>query len=82
VREVEEVVADPEVAERAMLIESEYPTRGPIRVTGTPVKLSEVPDAQVPKRRPPELGEHTEEVLASIGIASDEVAQLRAQGVI
>jgi CoA:oxalate CoA-transferase len=82
VREVEEVIADPEVAERGMLIESEYPTRGTVRVTGTPVKLSEVPDEQIPKRRPPELGEHTEEVLASIGISREEVAQLRAQRII
>lgn len=82
VREVEEVIADPELAERGMLIESEYPTRGTVRVTGTPVKLSEVPDDRIPKRRPPELGEHTEEVLASIGISREEVAQLRAQRII
>lgn len=82
VREVEEVIADPEVASRGMLLDSEYPTRGPIRVTGSPVKLSAVPDAAMPRGRPPELGEHTDEVLSSIGIGADEIKKLREQGVI
>jgi len=82
VREMEEVIADPEVAERGMLIDSDYPTRGDIKVTGSPVKLSAVKREEIPNRRPPELGEHTEEVLASIGISHEEVARLREQGVI
>ncbi len=82
VREIEEVIADPEVAARAMLIDSDYPTRGPVRVTGTPVKLSAVPEHDIPRRRAPLLGEHTDEVLVSIGIPRDEVARLREQGVI
>jgi crotonobetainyl-CoA:carnitine CoA-transferase CaiB-like acyl-CoA transferase len=82
VREVEEVIADPEVAERGMLIDSTYPTRGDIKVTGSPVKLSAIPREKIPNRRPPELGEHNEEVLASIGISREEVAQLREDGVI
>src|SRR5258708_602040 len=82
VREVEEVIADPEVAERGMLIDSTYPTRGDIKVTGSPVKLSAIPREDIPHGRPPELGEHNEEVLASIGISRDEVLRLREQGVI
>lgn len=82
VRSVEEVVADPEVAERRMLIDSDYPTRGAIKVSGTPIKLSDAPDDSRPMRRPPALGEHNAEVLGSIGIGADELESLRRDGVV
>jgi CoA:oxalate CoA-transferase len=82
VREVEEVVADPEVAERGALVASDYPTRGDIRVAGSPIKLSAVARDEVPHRRPPELGEHTDEVLTSLGYTPAQIADLRAQGVV
>jgi len=82
VREVEEVVADPEVAERGTLLDSTYPTRGDIKVAGSPVKLSAISREEIPRGRPPELGEHTEEVLASIGFSREKIAQLRHDGAI
>ncbi|HZC47345.1 MAG TPA: CoA transferase [Candidatus Acidoferrum sp.] len=82
VRTVEEVIADPETANRRMLIESDYPTRGKIRIAGTPIKMSEAPDDGRPIRRPPELGEHNAEVLGSIGIGADELEHLKRDGVI
>ncbi len=82
VRTIEEVIADPEIAQRRMLIDSDYPTRGPIRVAGTPIKMSAAPEDGRPIRRPPELGEHNAEVLASIGIGADELERLKRAGVI
>ncbi len=82
VRSVEEVIADPEVAERRMLIDSDYPTRGAIKVAGTPIKLSDAPDDSRPMRRPPALGEHNAEVLGSIGIGAGELEILKRDGVV
>ena len=82
VREVEEVIADPEIVERGALVESTYPTRGDIKVAGSPVKLSAIAPDEAPHRRPPELGEHTEEVLESIGVSGERISQLRAEGAI
>jgi formyl-CoA transferase len=82
VREVEEVVADPEVTERGTLVNSTYPGRGDIKVAGSPVKLSAITREEIPHGRPPELGEHTEEVLASIGITRERFVQLREEGAI
>ncbi len=82
VRTIEEVIADPEIAQRRMLIDSDYPTRGPIRVAGTPIKMSDAPEDGRPMRRPPELGEHNAEVLASIGIDADELERLKRAGVV
>jgi CoA:oxalate CoA-transferase len=82
VREIEEVVADPEVTERGTLIDSTYPTRGQVKVAGSPIKMSAIGPEEMPRVRPPELGEHTEEVLTSIGITRERIAQLRADGAI
>ena len=54
-----EVLTDPHLRARDMIVDVEYPTRGTYQTVGCPVKLSNSP-AQV--KRPPLLGEHTAEV--------------------
>jgi formyl-CoA transferase len=79
----DEVVVDPHVRGRHMLVEVER-TDGveqPVLVPGNPVKLSEVPEAE--ETRPPWLGEHTDDVLrGELGLGDDELRQLHADGVI
>lgn len=82
VRSVAEVAADPELARRRMLIDSEFPARGKIKVMGSPLKLSDGDYAAQRLRPPPALGEHTAEVLATVGIDSAALDRLRADGVI
>jgi len=82
VRTVEELTTDPEVTRGRMLLESEFPTRGAIKVAGSPIKLSESPAGEHPRMRPPALGEHTAEVLNSVGVDAAEFERLRADGVI
>ena len=81
-----EVIADPHVRARDMLVEvprSDDPdgTQGPILVPGNPIKMSKV--AEGPETRVPWLGEHTDAVLADeLGLGEDELAALRTEGVI
>jgi formyl-CoA transferase len=79
----EDVIADPHVASRHMLVELER-TDGvpdPVLIPGNPIKLSKV--AEGPETRVPWVGEHTTEVLrAELGLDDDELAHLRAEGVI
>jgi crotonobetainyl-CoA:carnitine CoA-transferase CaiB-like acyl-CoA transferase len=64
VRTVSQALADPQVEPRQMFIPFDDPELGTFRVLGNPIKLSETP-ADV-SRRPPKLGEHTEEVLREL----------------
>lgn len=79
----EQVVADPHVAARHMLVEVPR-TDGvdqPVLVPGNPVKMSGV--AQGPETRVPWLGEHTDDVLSvELGLDAAALASLRADGVI
>jgi formyl-CoA transferase len=75
-----EVLADPHLKAREMIVDVDYPNRGTYKTVGCPVKLS---DSPVAVSRPPLLGEHTAGVLRDLcGIDPDEVARLRDAGVV
>jgi alpha-methylacyl-CoA racemase len=82
VLELDEVLASELVAAREMIAEVAQPgVEGPVRLLGTPIKLSRTPGD--PGRGPgPALGEHTAEVLAAAGYSEDEIAALHAQGAV
>jgi crotonobetainyl-CoA:carnitine CoA-transferase CaiB-like acyl-CoA transferase len=64
VQTYDQVLTDPQVLAREMVVELAHPAAGRQRVLGVPYKLSETPAAV---RRPaPRLGEHTEEILAGL----------------
>ncbi|MGH3358490.1 MAG: CaiB/BaiF CoA transferase family protein [Nocardioidaceae bacterium] len=77
---VPEALADPQARAREMVIEVEHPTLGTTRALGPVVKLSDTPAAIT--RAAPDLGQHTQEVLREIGLDDDEIAALRADGVL
>jgi crotonobetainyl-CoA:carnitine CoA-transferase CaiB-like acyl-CoA transferase len=78
-----DVIADPHVAVRHMLVEAPRTddVAEPILVPGNPVKLSKVQEG--PETRVPWVGEHTDAVLRDeLGLTDDELAALRASGAI
>lgn len=76
-----EVFAHPQARARDMILESEHPTAGTVRLTGFPYKLSQTP-AEI-HRPPPLLGEHTEEVLTGLlDYSPEDVTSLRDKGAI
>ena len=75
-----QVFADPQVVAREMAVEVEHPVLGRLRGLGTPIKMSATP--LDPRRRAPQLGEHTDEVLRAAGVGEEEIRELRAAGAI
>ncbi|MBV8771191.1 MAG: CoA transferase, partial [Deltaproteobacteria bacterium] len=82
VRTIAEVVNDPEIKRRGMLLDSRFPSRDEISVIGSPIKLSEGDYTHAPLKPPPALGEHTAEVLATVGVGAEELKRLSADGVV
>jgi formyl-CoA transferase len=74
------VLADPHLKAREMIVDVDYPTRGTYQTVGCPIKLSDSPAAVT---RPPQLGEHTADLLTEIcGLGADEIRHLRDDAVI
>jgi crotonobetainyl-CoA:carnitine CoA-transferase CaiB-like acyl-CoA transferase len=80
VRDVAEVLKDPQLKERAMIAELHHPTVGPINVMGSPIKLSQTPPSI--RTPPPTLGEHREAILTELGYDQQSILALAAAGVI
>ncbi len=78
---VGQALEHPQIQHRGMLVEVPHPTAGSVKVVGGPVIMSETPTEV--RRHPPLLGEHTDEVLRDYaGLTTDQVAQLRQEGVV
>lgn len=78
VRTPEEVIEDPHVIFRKMIQGVKIPSGGAIQQVAFPVKLSETPaKMQLP---PPELGQHTEEVLLKAGYSREDILRFREEG--
>jgi crotonobetainyl-CoA:carnitine CoA-transferase CaiB-like acyl-CoA transferase len=75
-----DIYEDPHYRARDMIQQFSLPDGQPIDLPSIVPKLSETPG--VTNWLGPELGEHTEEVLSSLGISHDELKELRAQGVV
>ncbi len=58
---LDETLNDPQIHHRGMIVELEHPV-GLLKMLGSPLHLADTPVTY--RRRPPLLGEHTEEVLA------------------
>jgi crotonobetainyl-CoA:carnitine CoA-transferase CaiB-like acyl-CoA transferase len=73
-----EVIADPQVAANGYM--PRVPDHPTARLTSAPVQF----DGQGLEitRRAPDIGEHTEEVLAALGVESADIARLRTTGAI
>ena len=71
VRSTAEALADPQLAVNNMLVDVEHPQVGPTRHVGTPLRLRDTPATQA--RPAPLIGEHSAQVLRSIGYSEEEV---------
>jgi formyl-CoA transferase/CoA:oxalate CoA-transferase len=81
VRDVGEVLLDPQTAARDMVLKVEHATLGTLEQLGLPVKLSDTPGSV--RLAPPALGQHTVAVLrGDLGLGEDDIARLRMDGVI
>jgi len=80
VQRIDEVLADPQIQARNMLIEQEHPVLGRIQLPNLPFHFSDC-DTTITQVAP-DLGQHNAEIAASLGFGSDQIAAMQADGVL
>jgi formyl-CoA transferase len=78
--DVADIAADPHYRARGMIIDEQLADGTPIQVPGVVPKLSATPGEIASAA--PTLGQHTDEVLESLGVDAQQRAQWRARGLI
>lgn len=76
----EEVFQDPHLNAMDIPVTVSHPTEGDSRIVGSPIRMSDTPTAV--HRPAPLTGEHTSEILATLGYGPTDIEELRAQHVI
>ena len=79
VQDTGEVLNDPHLHAREMIVEVPHPVRGSYLTAGNPVKLSASPTKI---ESAPLLGQHNQEVLTSLGYGQADITALKAAGAI
>lgn len=80
INRVSDVVKDPQVLSRNMIVDIPHPKVPDLRVPGSPLKLSETPPGI--RRPPPALGQDNKDVLGELGYDANGIADLKERGVI
>lgn len=77
---IDQVVEEEQVLARDMIVEVDTPGSGKLRMAGVPIKFSDA--AGGVRTGPPRLGEHSREVVESLGYSEAEIERLMTAGVI
>ncbi|NLU73361.1 CoA transferase [Streptomyces sp. HNM0575] len=81
IKDIGEVVEDPHIRERDMIVDVEYPDFGQLEMFGQPIHLDVTPAR--PRGLAPRPGEHTDVLLRGMAeLSEDEIAALRESGVV
>ena len=76
----DQILKDPHIKARNMVVDIDHPKIGPMKTLGLPIKST---GALTQIRQPaPWLGQHTEDVLREIGYAEGDIRELFAAGVV
>ena len=80
VQRIDEVLADPQIQARGMVLEQDHPVLGKIKLPNLPFKFSDC-DTDITQVAP-DLGQHNAEIAQSLGFSTAEIAAMQCDGVL
>ena len=78
--EFQDVADDPVMAANDIIVEMDHPEYGPMKTINIPMAVQGA--EKVPPRPAPELGQHTKEILVSLGRSGEDIESLESAGIV
>ena len=80
VQTIDQVLADPQIQARGMVVEQDHPVLGRIRMPNLPFRFSDCDTA--PRSVAPLMGQHNRDIAAGLGYSAAEIAAMERDGVL
>jgi crotonobetainyl-CoA:carnitine CoA-transferase CaiB-like acyl-CoA transferase len=80
VQRIDEVLADPQIKARGMVVEQQHPRFGTLRLPNLPFRFSDC-DTTI-RQIAPDLGQHNVQVAAALGFTAEQIRSMQAEGVL
>jgi crotonobetainyl-CoA:carnitine CoA-transferase CaiB-like acyl-CoA transferase len=80
VQRIDEVLADPQIQARGMVVEQDHPVLGKIQLPNLPFRFSGC-DTTI-HQVAPDLGQDNAEIAASVGFSAEQIADMQKDGVL
>jgi crotonobetainyl-CoA:carnitine CoA-transferase CaiB-like acyl-CoA transferase len=82
VQRIDEVVNDPQIQARGMILEQEHPKFGKLRFPNLPFRFSECDTNEPMKKVAPDMGQHNVEVAQKLGYSKEQILAMQSDGVL
>ena len=80
VQRIDEVLADPQIIARGMLVEQDHPVLGKVQLPNLPFRFSDCDTS--PKSVAPLMGQHNRQIAADLGYSSSDIDKMIGDGVL
>jgi crotonobetainyl-CoA:carnitine CoA-transferase CaiB-like acyl-CoA transferase len=82
VQRIDEVINDPQIQARGMILEQEHPKFGKLRLPNLPFRFSDC-DTNAPMQKvAPDMGQHNVEVAQKLGYSNEQILAMQSDGVL
>jgi crotonobetainyl-CoA:carnitine CoA-transferase CaiB-like acyl-CoA transferase len=82
VQRIDEVINDPQIQARGMILEQDHPRYGKLRLPNLPFRFSDC-DTNAPMQQvAPDMGQHNVEVAKNLGYTAEQISALQSDGVL
>ncbi len=81
VQRIDEVIHDPQIQARGMVLEQQHPRYGTLKLANLPFRFSDCDTTAPMKQVAPDMGQHNAQIARSLGYSEAEIAAMQADGV-